>query len=338
MALNGYVILDAFFSFLGLGAAVVTVALAAVTLLRLRCGAARTPSWLEDRVYLAIQLTYAVLGLSVASWITFYLVLDDFVPLWPGAMCIYGVTRIGEGNQGITGWLPTLVTLSQCGKPLVVFATGAALVLYRLYRRTGLSQLLPRVLGALLVIGLLSTALNANELTYLSMPKRDLPVESGCCSAAAVDKAVASSSSQARWVVPAYYACHAFMVLMLWPRWSQKERGVSHRRLAALWVLALATLGVSERFVVDVAAPALLHLPYHHCVYDLVGDVPESGVALGLLLWGSFCVGWMGVVEWAARSGSSADLVAEEVRRWQTWGTLAYLGTAAMFTVELWLA
>jgi hypothetical protein len=45
-------------------------------------------------------------------------------------------------------------------------------------------------------------------------------------------------------------------------------------------VLSVAVNGV---FLVEVAAPRLLHLPYHHCPYDLVPGAPESlvGVALG---------------------------------------------------------
>src|SRR5215469_15254466 len=61
---------------------------------------------LEERTYLAALLGYLVLGLSLVSWLVFYLMLDGFVPQWPGAMCIYGVTQIGRESTGIYGWLP----------------------------------------------------------------------------------------------------------------------------------------------------------------------------------------------------------------------------------------
>lgn len=339
MALNGYVILSAFFSVLGLATAVATVGLATSTLLRMRLTAWRGEQRVEDRVYLAIQLTYALLGLTLASWIVLYLLLDNFVPLWPGAMCVYGVTRIGEGNRGVTGWLPTLVIVVQALKPVVAFAAGAALVLYRLYRRAGVSELLPRVLGALLVVALLCTVSSAAELAYLGIPKLDIPVDSGCCSAAAVDnEAMAPPSSDERWLTPAYYTCHLLMALLLWPRRGQGGSLVGYGRLAAGLVLSLCTLAVAGRFAVDVAAPALLHLPYHHCLYDLVADVPETGVALGMLLWGTCCVGWAFVAGWLGRSASTEALVLAEARHWQSCAMLGYLGTVAMFSVELWLA
>ncbi|MGH7192870.1 MAG: hypothetical protein ACREJM_04950, partial [Candidatus Saccharimonadales bacterium] len=231
------------------------------------------------------------------------------------------------------------IVLIQGAKPLVAFAAGAALVLYRLYRRAGASELAPRVLGALLVVALLGTAANAAELMYLSVPKRDLPVESGCCSAAAADNNdLAAPASQEHWLAPAYYACHLCLAFLLWPRALPQSKLISTKRLVALLVLALVTLAVAGRFVIDIAAPKLLHLPYHHCIYDLVADVPESGVALGLLLWGTFCVGWACVAGWLGQSAGAARLVAVESSHWQSWGALAYLGTAAMFSVELWLA
>lgn len=347
MALNGYVVLDAFFSLLACLASVITVVLVGVSLMRLRAGPAGDTTWVEDRVYLAIQLIYVILGLTVASWVALYLLLNDMVPLWPGAMCIYGVTRIGEGSAGITGWLPTLVLLAQAAKPLVAFAAGAALVIYRVYRRAGASELLPRVLGALLVVALLGTVASATELTYLGVPKRDVPVESGCCSSAAADRdGIAPAHSQPSWLTPAFFACPLLLAFLLWPRFRHVEQSrdpaegdaILDARLLTSLALAAVALVIAGRFAADVAAPALLHLPYHHCVYDLVTVVPESGVALALLLWGSFSVGWAGVVHWLGRSASTAPWVAAESRLWQSWAVIGYLGAAAMFLVESWLA
>lgn len=342
MALNGYVILDAFFSLVGLAVAVITMSVAASSLAGLRSAAAGA-AWLEDRAYLAIQLTYALLGLTLASWAALYLLLSDFVPLWPGAMCIYGVTQIGEGSHGVTGWLPTLILLAQAAKPLVAFAAGTALVLYRLYRRAGASDLLPRVLGALLVAASLGVAASATELIYLTIPKRDLPVESGCCSSAAADReGIAPPSAQQGWLTPAFFACQLAAAVLLWPRARRPgapdvSRAFTKRLLVSL-ALASVTLAIAGPFVIDVAAPTLLHLPYHHCIYDLVADVPESAVAIGLLLWASFCVGWACVANWLGHSASTAGLVAAESSHWQGWATVGYLGAATMFSVELWLA
>jgi hypothetical protein len=292
----------------------------------------------EHLVYLAALLSYALLGLSLLSWMLLYLILDSFVPQWPGAMCIYGVTRIGAGASGAQAWLPSLVMAAQLTKPLLVFTGGAAVVLYRIYRRSGTRALLPRVAAALLAVSLVAAADAAVELTYLGIPKREAPVTTGCCSASAVEieKYVPPSAADDRRLTEAYYACHGLMIVLLALAIRRDARGASSLLPLPLIIVAGLALAVSARYLVDVAAPALLHLPYHHCLYDLVGQVPETGVAIALLLWGTFCVGWRAVAGWFGRSTDGAAPV--EARRLPAWALLGYAGSVAMLSLEMWLA
>lgn len=296
---------------------------------------------LESRTYLAALLAYLLLGLSLASWVVFYLMLDSFVPQWPGAMCIYGVTLIGEGSRGVYGWLPMLVTLLQWIKPVLIFMIGAALVVYRFYRQQGTRLLLPRVslvLTAAAVVALLDSSI---ELVYVAIPKyEDLP-NSGCCSVSAIDgdRQMPISQQLQQELTLAYYLSQFVMVGILLRRvmadGPPPATGRSSRlRFTALLLVAAATLWVSMRFLIDVASPALLHLPYHHCLYDLVRDVPESSVAIGLLIWGTFCVGWTSVLAWLGR-GPGLDA---ELRGWPAYAVVGYLGNMVMTSLELWLA
>jgi hypothetical protein len=294
---------------------------------------------LEGRTYLAALLGYLVLGLSLISWLVLYLVLDSFVPQWPGAMCIYGITQFGGGMSGPVGWLPTLVTLLQGLKPLLVFTGGAALVLYRFYRRQGTRTLLPRVASLFVVVAVVAMLDAASELAYLAIPKRENVPGSGCCIATAVGyqgTEPLSLTQQREWQW-SYYGCQVAMIGLL--RQRILKRGPSSRaQQLPLIVMAGLTLFVSMRFLIDVASPRLLHLPYHRCLYDLVPGVPESGVALGLLLWGTFCVGWGGVVALLGRSPESVAGASEEARRWQAYALVGYAGSVAMLSFDLWLA
>ncbi|HUY35781.1 MAG TPA: hypothetical protein VMV69_23760 [Pirellulales bacterium] len=360
MSANGYAVIGGFLELLRFGAASVAVVLGARTL----CFSSRASrSRLENSSYLSALLAYLLLGLALASWIVLYLLLDSFVPESPGAMCIYGVTRIGDGSPGLTGWLPSLIAGVQIMKPVLVFVAGAVVVLYWLYRRAGTPTLLPRFVAGLLALGVLSLGDVAAETTYLLVPKRDVPLTTGCCSPAAADlrSAIPAENDDTRWLPPAYFACHLLMVGLLWcgGRWEGYPRTavvVRASRLprgsgsdphdappSATWLLtalaaSVATLYVSARFLVDVAAPALLHLPYHHCLYDMVGTVKESAVAIGLLLWGTFCVGWACVAAWCGRSPDTLPFLASDIRQFWNWALLGYLGSAAMFAVDLWLA
>src|SRR5207244_3006384 len=155
---------------------------------------------------------------------------------WPGVMCIYGVTRIGQDSVGPSRFLPGLLRLLQATKPALVFLGGAWFILYLLNQRTRSAPLLNRLFVLLLPLGFL----------------------------AAAD--------------------------------------------------AAAVLSASVLLLVEVASPTLLHLPYHHCAYDLIPRVPESMVAVTLFLAGCFFLGWACVARWLGRCPETEPLLPTTVR------------------------
>ena len=82
----------------------------------------------ERNAYLMMTLALVLLGLGLASWPLLYLLLQSYVPSWPGVMCIDGVTRIGTGSLGASRFLPGLLTALQVFKPLLMLMGGAWLV------------------------------------------------------------------------------------------------------------------------------------------------------------------------------------------------------------------
>ncbi|HWB09543.1 MAG TPA: hypothetical protein VG826_09975 [Pirellulales bacterium] len=293
----------------------------------------------EEQTYLAALLGYLVLGVSLISWLVFYLMLDSFLPQWPGAMCIYGVTQIGLGSNGIYGWLPKLVSLVQVLKPALVFTAGAALVLYQFYRRLGTRTLLPRVAWVLSVVAVMASLDATTELAYLAIPKRENVPTSGCCSASAIghERIQPPSVQTQRQLELRYYGCHLVIAALLLHRVTATNLPRLSLELARL-AMAAVTLAVSMEFLIEVASPRLMHLPYHRCLYDLVPRVPESGAVIILLLWGTFCVGWSSVVGWLGRAPESETVAAEEARRWRAYALVGYAGSVAMLSFDLWLA
>src|SRR5438105_8292295 len=130
MILNTYAILMAFLGLLRLFLGVLVLGLG---LLAWRAGRlAATPDnrdAVETRSYLVLLVTILLVGLSVFSWPLLYLLLQSYVPEWPGVMCIYGVTQIGADTLGASRLLPDLLRLLQWTKPALVFAGGAWFVL-----------------------------------------------------------------------------------------------------------------------------------------------------------------------------------------------------------------
>jgi hypothetical protein len=347
MILNAYAVLDAFLALLRLPLGVLVVVVSAYLSWEWRYAASperRGSS--EDRFYLLFLSAFVLVGMSLASWPLLYLVLNSYVPEWPGAMCIYGVTRIGAGSLGAARFLPGLVTSVQLSKPAIVFLAGAWLVLYRMNRATANSPYMSRMLAALMGLGMAAAFDASLEIVYLAIPKREEFLTAGCCTAAFdASDYLSRFAPKARipenfhsWLFAGYYSVHLLQssLLLMYVFSDGLER--NRRWLMSALIGTVVSVPVAAIFLIDVATPILLHLPYHHCIYDLITQVPESIVALGLFVSGSFAVGWAGVAAWCANCAETAAFSRQASRKLAGAATVGYLGSVLMFSIELMLA
>jgi hypothetical protein len=347
MILNAYAVLDMFLSLLRLGLGVLVFGLgfcAWRTWLR-DTSAPDSRKALEDRCYLLFLLAGLLLVLNIASWPLFYLLLQSYVPQWPGVMCIYGVTRIGAGSVGTSRFLPSLVSALQGMKPALVFLSGAWLVLHLINRRTHTAPLTGRVLVLLLAVGLLAATDAAAEIAYLVIPKKEEFPSGGCCTEAFDAETRASrflpgaltEENELPYLYALYYAVNAGVIAGL-----VGVRFRSHvlpgRRLALLLAGVVLAVVVNTVFLIEVAAPRLLGLPYHHCPYDLLPAAPESLLAVALFLTGSAAVGWACVARWWGNHPEAGDFLPGTIDRLLHLGLVGYLGSVVMLSVELALA
>lgn len=344
MILNAYAILDLFIVFLRvlLGLLVVWLSGRAWRQSR-RAHGPEEKGRLEERLYLVFLVGIVLLGLSVVSWPLLYLLLHSYVPEWPGVMCVYGVTRIGEGSLGPSRYLPGLLRLLQIGKPVLVFLGGAWFVTYLVNRRTATAPLQGRLLLMLQLLGLLATVDAVAEASYLLIPKREEMLSVGCCVEAfdAADRATrvvpgAMFGTYYRpWLFAAYYAVNVGLVLAL----AVAMRGVKPGRwLGLLFAGAWLSLAINWIFLVEIVSPWLLRLPEHYCPYDLLDSAPESVLAAALFVLGSFAIGWAVCVDRIARTTETAPYLDEFIRQLLFLAFLGYLGSVIMTSVELYLA
>lgn len=347
MILNAYSVLDAFICLLrGLvGTIVVVLSLAALW----RSRGPITPESrksLEDRGHLLFLLAFLILGLSIVSWPLLYLLLQSYVPEWPGVMCIYGVTQIGAGSVGPSRFLPSLLKILEISKPALIFAGGAWFVLYLLNRRTKSSPMFNQILWGLFGVGLLATADAAVESAYLMVPKKEKFLAVGCCTLAFdaegsssrfVPKALINENYRAI-LYGAYYGINGALILSLLVAAHGSRGGPTRIFLGLLLFMSLLAVPISGLFLIEIAAPALLHQPYHHCPYDLVPDVPESVLAVVLFLWAVFCVGWSCVAGWFGRCEETETFLPDMIRHILMLGFWSYLASLVMMSIELSLA
>lgn len=333
MIINAYAVLDAFVSLLRLGVGIALLAIIVrmlPSLWRSR-GADRVSR--ESRYYLLLTLASVGLILNVAAWPLLYLLLQSYVPQWSGVMCIYGVTQIGAGSQGVSGWLPLLLTTLQLSKLLVLLLSGAWFVLHLANRATRRAALAGQVLAALTAFGLATTADAALEGAYLLIPKKEQVLEAGCCSLA-VGPAVSSrrsagpvSAASLQTISRSFLGITALMVGGL--IWGLLSAVPAPAALASLAIGAAASAPIAQQYLVHVAAPRILGLPFHHCPYDLLIHAPETAVGVA-----AFCVGvWAAI--WAAlarAAGAETQVLARRLLFLSLWG---YLFSLVLFSVEM---
>jgi hypothetical protein len=181
----------------------------------------------------------------------------------------------------------------------------------------------------------------AIELAYVAVPKiEDVPI-AGCCTVErTIDRyqpsGVTAEGSRS-WLTASFFGATGLLValiarLALW----RTIPGVAP--LSLLFIVATATTAVGGVFLVDVAAPALLGLPYHRCAYDLVPRVPEAIVAVALYVCGSFSVGWAWTTHVLGSHAETSAVLPDHIHRSLRLALWCYLCSVAMLLLEMALA
>ena len=184
------------------------------------------------------------------------------------------------------------------------------------------------------------------EGAYLAIPKAEIRLAGGCCTesldsieqAAKFTPRIRVSDAQRPYLTTAYFALNVAMILGLFVSVVVTPRqGLRRWR----WLLAaggLLSIPVSLLFLIEVAAPAILGLPFHHCPYDLIPSAPESVVAVALFLLGCFSVGWAMVAARFGDSPQSRAFLPEFTSRLLFIALFGYAGSLLLISLELFLA
>jgi hypothetical protein len=236
---------------------------------------------IQDGLVLGLVLGQAIFLIRLLAWPSFYWVLKSYIPLIPGAMCVYGVTLSAR----------RLTAAIEVAEPLAVLVTGAAFVLLSLYRRGGVSVPPRLVLKHLVPVALVCLVTSAAGLGFLFGQKSTEEVS--CCHMAfdqptrfsAQTIALVSSSFGARMLlsltqsIAMGYLCLQLVLLSsLW---------LGLRRIFQYLVVILAPVHLVAAVLTlfECLAPALTGVKGHHCAYCLVNSDTYPGVmACGLVL------------------------------------------------------
>jgi hypothetical protein len=261
-------------------------------------------------------------------------------------MCIYGVTRIGAGSLGSSRFLPPLVATLQASKLVIVFLSGAWFVLYLVNRSTRTAPLTGRVLLLLATASLLATADAAAEVAYLVIPKKEVFLSAGCCTSSFDPSAGPSrfvprsllGEDTGQWLYAAYYGVNGVLIVALAVCARLCRGGLARGWLAPLLAATLLSWAVNAVFLVEEAAPQLLHAPNHHCPYDLVSRAPGGVAAVAVFVAGSFCAGWGCAAGWLGDGRESRPFLPGLVGTLFRLAALGYIVSVLTLSGELALA
>jgi|GEM_PF-1735507 len=288
-------------------------------------------------IYLVFLLLLTAFGIRVIAWPLTYLALGSAVPHVQGAMCLFGVTRL----------CPLWANLLQFSRPLLIFSLGGWLAL-RMSRKAherrtpgpalpaslGERLLLPGSVGLLIIDGLL-------ELVVLFSLRPDQPVY--CCgSVYDLPDRLSSALPQhlfgarsAGMLVPlmvvlallVVLSCSAAAASLL-----RRRRPLPGRRLpvsVALLIGGGLTGFVPAAFFagMEVLAPRLTGLPFHHCLYCLLGKTAYGPWIAATFAGGVLCAGWGALLLPPRHAGAVRPAIALLVTG--SLFTVAFLGVVA---------
>ncbi len=339
MIVNPWSITGAVVDLLSSGLALSTVGLSGHLLLHIpgRNAAGEQVSMQENRLYLVFWMGCVLLLIRALAWPFFYLVLHSFVSEVQGTMCIFGVRNL----------MPRLTRFLELIKPLLFFLGLVWLVLFRLERTGEYDQEAGRRGRLIILVLLLASALTgcADSLGSLLLWIRSSAELAVSCCTTVTD----IPSRFTVWIPlslfgpayerPLWYGYFASTVLVLLLAWMSRlyldRRGFSARLMAATAMAGLLNAVVTVLATIEVIAPMLMQLPFHHCLYCMLQKVADAPLFAGLFVVATCCVCAVFPVWLLARSWSAPGPLQRTLTLLLDTGCLALAGSLLMVCVHL---
>lgn len=329
MILNVFSITEAFIGFISLilmgWAGLLSLTLA---LRWKRASTVEERSEIEKRSHLVLLVAVVVLGIRLLNWPLFYATLQSFVPDIDGAMCIFAVTQVRRVLTGI----------SEIIKPIAFFLVGAWFLIHILDQKTQTSPLMGR---KLLFLSATAAVVVAESLLDVVLMLKIAPGTLVSCCTTVTDildrptRVVPRSAlgpGYASILGYGYYISNILLVLILglsmwrlrpqsYPRWQRPVLGFIF--LFALFNGALFVLSQ-----IEVHAPKIMGLPFHHCLYCLWQYVPDTILMYLFFVLGTSAVGWAFLLDLVGRTGETTDLLYKHL--WMLYGFSIFCFAASM--------
>ena len=264
---------------------------------------------LEDRSYLVLLIMVILLVIRLINWPLFYVTLQSFISDIEGAMCIFGVTQV---KPGLTRFLEFL-------KPIIFFLIGGWLILNHLDRATKTSPLMRRKLLLLSIISLFVLVDSFGDILLMIGITPESLIS--CCTTVTDILTRPTRTTPASVFGPEYgrplqavfFISH--LGLLGFVGVTLRFRIFRRPILGLLFLFSILNSIVFLLSQIEVFAPAMMHLPFHHCLYCLWQYVPDSTLLFAFFSLGTFSVGWGFTTDLFGKIGEASELLPNYLRK-----------------------
>ena len=292
-------------------------------------------SEVEKRTHLVLLVAVVVLGIRLLNWPFFYVTLRSFVSDIDGAMCIFAVTQV---KRVLTG-------TSEIIKPSAFFLIGAWLLIHILDQKTETSPLMGR---KLLFLSATAAVVVAESLLDVVLMLKIAPGALVSCCTTVTDildrptRVIPQSTlgpAYASVLGFGYYMSNLLLILVLGiSMWRLKPKSYPSWQRPVLGFIFLFALFNGALFVltqIEVHAPKIMGLPFHHCLYCLWQYVPDTILLYLFFVLGTSAVGWAFLLDLAGRAEETKDLLYKHLRMLYGFSIFCIAASMVMNTVHL---
>ncbi len=292
-------------------------------------------TYIEGKSHLVLLIAVVVLVIRLFNWPWFYATLQSFIPEINGAMCIFGVTQVS----------PTLTGLSEMIKPISFFLIGLWLLIHALDRSTLTSPLMGR---KLLFLSILALPVIAESLLDIVLFLRISPGMLISCCTTVTDilerptRLIPKSILGPEYAYMLHYGFYAstallLVLLALCLKGMGRSSHPGWRRpvLGFLFFYAILNAALFLLSQVEVFAPKIMGLPFHHCLYCLWQYVPDSILMMFLYALGIFAIGWAFLLDLTGRTDETLGLLPRYLSRLYGLALFCLAACLVMLTVHL---
>jgi hypothetical protein len=291
---------------------------------------------IENRLYLLFWLGAVFLLLRFIAWPIFYLTLHSLIPEISGAMCIFGARNLQ----------PELSRLLELCKPLLFYTGLVWLLIFRLERfanKAG-AENAARKSSLILLFLCTVTGLVDSIGSVVLWLRSNAELAVSCCTTVTdipsrftvwIPESLFGSEYAALLLV-AYFTSNALLILGSFFIRHRLTKSRPHgSSFFCLLILVLINCVIATFAFIEVIAPQLMALPFHHCLYCLVQNVMDAPLFVSLFILGNSMLGalfpvWLLAKKWAENLAMTALL-----SRLSFMGSLCVSGSLLMITTHL---